>query len=685
MKRGVFVFFGTLSATTTLTRHDSNSLSKVTNNTMRNILSLTATLSILLFSPGLFADDETGKQGKPAPKAPDVSEKKSPEPKFRAKNPKRPDISEKVVPEKSKETAPTPPDISEKPNAEKAKSTKPKAKNAPKAKEESKAAPKDKSLEELRKDIERRKKALFEEEEALNKSVGAGPSDEEEFEDPYEPWDGLGLFREERERVKGDLLYWTKKRDKFIAANKGFLDEDKEEELKELEKTVEAHREALHLDKYWYSVEGYRGGSFLRYEYHRNRDFNKHVDDNDQRVPFRILPGLTLYAKDIGSITAVASLSRTWGANKARDRAQDHLDIYELYVSPFFLHTDHYEITPKIGRQALRFGSERVLGDNNFFVFNRSFDAISINYTGKKLDWSLFAGRPVQRRDLNDRRGNDPDQRESLFGTYFTYKSSKKLTVELYALRKQNTQRFAGASGLDPDATTVVTGGSRIIYKGSKSKSGRVIGINGEIIYQRGRVNGDPHESAAAAAEITYSFFYEPLTEEEKEALPPTVAYEADQVHYLQLAFGVDWAKGDDSPGNRRSKTFQPVYPSPHLFQGSADVLGFQNLYDFHASMTFQFRGDVKEDGFGVNSLSVKYHLFHRDKNESNAFGINGAPLVAAPNGRGSHDLGQELDISVRVFKFFSVGYSRFFPGRYLRRNGFKDPVDYFYIAVGGR
>ncbi|MDF1661633.1 MAG: alginate export family protein [Planctomycetota bacterium] len=677
MKRGVFVFLGTTKAQATLTPHDTNSPKKVTNNTMKNILSLTATLSLLVFSPALFAQDETAEKAKDSPKAPDISEKKDPQ-KFRVKTPKAPDISEKKVPEKPK--SPAPPDISEKPKAENPKTVKPKA-----AEPKGKAEPKDKSLEELKRDIERRKKALFEEKEALNKSVGVRPNKEFEFQDPYVPWDGQGLFREERQRLKGDLLYWTKKRDKYIAANKGFLDEEKEEALKDLEKTVEAHREALHLDKYWYSVEGYRGGSFLRYEYHRNRDFNKHVDDNDQRVPFRILPGLTLYAKDIGSITAIAAISRTWGANKARDRPQDHLDLYELYISPFFLHTDNYEITPKIGRQALRFGSERVLGDNNFFVFNRSFDALSINYTGKKLDWSLFAGRPVKRRDLNDRHGNDPDRRENLFGTYFTYKSSKKLTVELYALRKQNTRRFVGVSGFDPDTSTVFTGGGRVIYKGQRNESGRVVGINGELIYQRGRVNGDPHESAAAAWEITYSFLYDPLPEEMKEGLPPSVAYDADQVHYFQFALGVDWAKGDDSPGNRRSKTFQPVYPSPHLFQGSADVLGFQNLYDFHASMTFQFRGDVKEDGFGVNALSVKYHLFHRDSNESNVFGVNGAPIVAAPNGRGSHDVGQEVDVSIRVFKFFRVGYSRFFPGRYLRRNGLKDPVDYFYIAVGGR
>lgn len=650
---------------------------------MKSCLSLTILFSLILLGSPLFAQ-ESPKSPDKSPEPPDISEKA--ETKKEKSEPKPPDISGPIkaspeAPKKPKEAKP-----STKPEDKKGKASKGNdKKEAPSEGKKAAGDAGDKSIEELQRDIERRKKALFEEKEALNKSIGLSPEKEFEFQDPYDPWEGQGLFRAERERLREDLLYWTKKRDKFIAANKGFLNEEKEEELKDLEKTVEAHREALHLDKYWYSVEGYRGGSFIRYEYHRNRDFNKHVDDNDQRVPFRILPGLTLYAKDLGSITAVAGISRTWGANKSRDRPQDHLDLYELYISPFLFHTDRYEFTPKIGRQALRFGSERVLGDNNFFVFNRSFDAVSLNYIDRKLDWSLFAGRPVQRRDLNDRHGNDPDHRESLFGTYLTYKSSEKLTIELYALRKQNTQRFAGASGFDPDATTVVTGGGRFIYKSRPNKNRRVVGINGELIYQRGRVNGDPHESAAMAGEITLSLLYDPLPDEAREALPPSVAYEADQVHYFQLAFGVDWAKGDDSPGDRRSKTFQPVYPSPHLFQGSADVLGFQNIYDFHASMTFQVRSDVKEDGFQVESLSVAYHLFHRDANESNVFGINGAPLVAAPNGRGSRDVGQEIDISVRIFKFFRVGYSRFFPGRYLRRNGLKDPVDYFYIALGGR
>jgi hypothetical protein len=546
----------------------------------------------------------------------------------------------------------------------------------------------DPSIEALRKDIERKKRELFKEEEALKKKVGSGGKWGGKpfvYKDPYKSWSGIGLFRESRKRQFGDLQYWTEKRDRFVAKNQGFLDEDAEKELKGLESKVEKNSEDLGLEDFYWRLGGYQGGSFLRYEYHRNRDFNKHVDDNDQRVPFRTNLGVSLIFPKWGSLTAIGALSRTWGANKARDRPQDHLDLYEGYVDLNLSRTDSYEITGRLGRQALNFTNERVLGDNVFFSFHRSFDAARVNFKSKSLEWDFFLGRPVRRRDLNDRHGNDSDSRESLFGTYLTLLFGNS-SLDLYALRKQNTRRFVGEQGPnDPDTTTVLTLGTRLELISSRSDDDDVYGFHGEGIYQRGRVNGDSHESAAFAAYVSYSKLYTALGEEEASALPPSVVHGANQVPWLIVKYGVEWAKGDDNSGDGRSKTFQPVYPSSHLFQGAADVIGFQNVYDFNASISIQRRHSLDANGFSVENLTVGFHHFQRDSNNSNVFDINQNPLVAAPIGRGSHDVGQEIDVYVRLFKYFRVGYSRFYPGRYLRRNGLKDPVDYFYIALGGK
>jgi hypothetical protein len=541
------------------------------------------------------------------------------------------------------------------------------------------------SIEEIRRQIERRKKALFEEKQALQKNLAARRSRVGVDEDLFDPWHGIGLFRPERRRLFGDLRYWTRQRDDFVARNKGFLTEEKEKELKKLEDRGEHLREDLGLESYWWRLAGYRGASFVRHEYHRNRDFNRHVDDNDHRTPFRANLGASVHSRGLGGVTALGALSRSWGANKTRNRPQDHLDLYELFVDLTLLHNESFELTPRIGRQSMRLGSERVVGDNSFFVFNRSFDGVKLNYKDKSFDWDIFAVRPVRRRDLNDRHGNDADQRESLIGSYFRVSLSERNQVEFYAVRKQNTRRFVGESGLDPDTSTVLTSGVRWLSKLTGNASRTVISFEGEAIYQRGRVNGDSHESAALAGQITLSRLYQPLPKDFVDSLPASVSYEADRVSWLQLSFGVDWAKGDDQPSDRRSKGFQPVYPSPHLFLGSADVLGFQNIYDFQCSLTFNYRSEVEASGFSVESLSFTFHHFQRDTNNGAVFGVNGAPLIGSPIGRGSHDVGQEIDVYFQLFHYVRLGYSRFYPGRYLRRNGLRDPVNFFYLALGGK
>lgn len=473
------------------------------------------------------------------------------------------------------------------------------------------------------------------------------------------------LHPEDRLHLKA-LRYLVKKRAALREEAKGAPNESQKEAIEDLDDEIEKVYEAMGRDPFIRLRSS--GLGILRVDHRRNRDFNRRVDDNDTFVPLRIDLGFEIGLESLGRFVVMGTFSETFDADRRADDLSDEPDLFMAYYEPHFLRGDRLELTPRIGRQVLRYGNQRILGDDAFSVFHRSFDAARLDLKARGLELSAFAGQRVVRADLSDASLNESSDDEQLFGTYNALTFGKSLRVELYGLRKRIDRPGIEVSKID-------TFGSRVLMG-----NGEGIGLELEGIVQTGRLNGANHRAFAGAAAVTYTRLFDQLDEDLYEHIDPRVLAKANAAVRAQVRLGIDWAQGDDDPFDGKSGTFQPVYPSQHDFQGEADVLGFQNVIDLHAAIAYTWRGEVDEDGPSSFGVRAAYHYFLRDTNQDAAYDFNGV-VIAPGNGFGSREIGHELDVRMTFFDSVSIGWARFFPGEFLRGSGRDDPVDYFYLS----
>lgn len=547
----------------------------------------------------------------------------------------------------------------------------------PPGKEEAaKEAPEDEeeTLEDLRRRIREQRRLLRNEQQGLKRDL-------EEAVDPREAHDDEAPdFRPRLRRMRRSLAILKKRRRELVKRAVEKEDQASKDAVEANMRAIENLREDLGLDPSL-RLLGPFGTSFLRYELRKNRDLNRRLEDDDQRVLARLDLGAALAYPGIGRVAAVGTVSRTWFAERAQDRFQDKLDLYEAYAEGYFFHRQSFFLTPRVGRQAVRLGSGRVFGDNAFFQFHRSFDAARLSFRDARLDLDVILGRPVIRERISDSHRNHGDPRESVLGLYGAVLLGPKARLEFGFIRKHNTRRFLGEGGTfgSSRVQSLVLRGARQFENG--------LGLDAEMIYQFGRAQGDRLRSGAAAVELSYTRTYadfdsEPAAEDAEDgAVLPTIAAEARTVPWLRLAVGLDWAKGDNDPFDGRAETFEPIYPSQHEFQGMADIFGFQNIIDLHAGFALQWRSSFDDEGFRTIGFEFEYHYFRVNTNRDAAYDVQGLPFRRT-SGSGGSELGHELDFKLSILGHVSIGYARFFAGPFFSSSGGNAAADYFYISI---
>ncbi|MFO1023230.1 MAG: alginate export family protein, partial [Planctomycetales bacterium] len=144
-----------------------------------------------------------------------------------------------------------------------------------------------------------------------------------------------------------------------------------------------------------------------------------------------------------------------------------------------------------------------------------------------------------------------------------------------------------------------------------------------------------------------------------------------------QLWFTYDYASGDANPGQGNSfNTFQQMFPFGHYYFGYLDIVGRQNIHDFHT----QF---VMYPTPWITFLS-QFHHFQLDSARSPLFGAAGAPIRQDPTGAAGKDVGNEIDFLVNfhlgAHQDVLVGYSKLFAGGFIEKTGNPGSPELFYL-----
>ena len=288
------------------------------------------------------------------------------------------------------------------------------------------------------------------------------------------------------------------------------------------------------------------------------------------------------------------------------------------------------------GRQALRFGDERVIGPSNWLNVGRTFNIGRIDVHHDNYRVSLFAASvvPGDGAELHSvLPGNN------LYGIYASLQNIiPEATLEPYVL-----WRLAPANAALPE--TLGRGHLREVTTGLHWHGTLPAGFDydTEIDWQGGSLGSASIDARAAYAAVGRRFGSVTAT--------PRIFLEAN------------YASGTKDRTRDRWSTFDQLYPSNHDKFGFADQVGRRNLV--------QFRLGAEENPARTWKLKQAVEGYWLATASDNFYGSSGAVAVAAHPGA-SRRIGTELDL-VAEYQWvpglsFGFGYARLFTGSFLKR-----------------
>jgi len=287
------------------------------------------------------------------------------------------------------------------------------------------------------------------------------------------------------------------------------------------------------------------------------------------------------------------------------------------------------------GRQALRFGDERVIGPANWTNVGRTFNVARVDLHHPGYVVSVFASSvvPGDRTYLhNVFPGNN------LYGVYGSFQNIvPKATFEPYVLWRIAPSSSALPETLGRGHLNEVTIG--LHWKGALPAN---FDYNTEFDGQTGSLGERSIGAWAGYVSLGKTF--------PKIAAAPRVFVEGN------------YASGTKNPRGHDWNTFDQLYPSNHDKFGFTDVIGRRNVV--------QFRVGVEEEPTKKWKLKQAFEGFWLATSNDNFYASSGAISVPAHPGANRH-VGNELDLTAEYRLYsglnFGFGYARLFAGQFLK------------------
>ena len=261
---------------------------------------------------------------------------------------------------------------------------------------------------------------------------------------------------------------------------------------------------------------------------------------------------------------------REWGAetglNPTFDADADHLDFHQAYVELQEIYGK--QLTMRLGRQELAYGSRHLLGTAAWHNASRAFDGIVFRY-GESSFVDLFVAK-ISEQGVTD---------ENFYGLVIDARLNDDHRAGPFVLfehdKTPGVQRLLRA-----------TGGLRL-HGFATGETGHTFGYELEGIGQAGEVAED--DVLAYMGSATFSYRGSSWTQPE-------------------VRLGFDYLSGDDVAGDGDIEAFDTIYPSEHIFFGFMDL--FKSLPEDTGNgglLAFRMQGDMSAS----ETVRVGLHVHH--------------------------------------------------------------------------
>ena len=378
----------------------------------------------------------------------------------------------------------------------------------------------------------------------------------------------------------------------------------------------------------WFSV-----GAAYRFRFESRQADGFREGNDDSYGLHRVLVDIGVEPKPWLNFHFQGQDARAPGKANATPLFRDPFDVRQAWVEigdpeKGWLHA-------RVGRQELNYGAQRLIGPLDWTNTARQFDAAKVSVGKDDLGFDVFAASVVEIDDQDFNRHRDGHNLHGIYGRLNRLVPGSKL--EAFVLWKTTPLVISG-NGQAGDADTY-TAGVRFVRS-----LGAGFDTEMEAARQFGTFGVDDISAWGGYWILGYT--------------PPGVK--------LSPRFSAEYqcGSGDSDPEDGKYHTFDQLFPTGHLYQGTADRIGWRNISDVRAGVAIKPHPKV--------NLTFDHFSFWLANRNDNLYAVNGSVAVAVPEG-GAADtyVGQEIDaiLSWKPEEHVTVGAGAgyFIPGRFLK------------------
>jgi hypothetical protein len=378
-------------------------------------------------------------------------------------------------------------------------------------------------------------------------------------------------------------------------------------------------------------------GGEVRYQYFyfKNEDWGAAPYDKDGFVLTRYLGHVDFHAgKHFRTFVQLQSSLANGQLETPSPVDNNPLDLHQAFIDLSSSVGVKQNVTIRLGRQELSYGSQRLVAVREAPNNRQSFDGAKVMFAAPNLKTDIFYSHYVQAKSgIFDDGFNKNTQ---FWGAYNVINKVPVLhNVDLYYLGIwKRSSVFDDVKGSETRHSV----GSRTWMNSPTWQ------YDLEGVYQFGKLNSTDISAWTMSSNISYTFNHA--------ILKP------------QLGLKTEAISGDRNYNDGKLNTFNPLFPRGSYF-GLAALIGPANLFDVHPYVQIALTKKL--------TLAEDYDLFWRMSRNDGLYAVNGKLLYSGKNTdskKVGRQLGTALEYTPNKFLYFREELTWFSAGDYLKETG---------------
>jgi hypothetical protein len=373
-------------------------------------------------------------------------------------------------------------------------------------------------------------------------------------------------------------------------------------------------------------------GGEVRYQYFHftNQGWGSDPEDKDGFILTRYLGHVDFHAgKHFRTFVQLQSSLANGEAESPSPVDQNPLDLHQAFVD-----LTEKDLTLRLGRQELSYGSQRLVAVREAPNNRQSFDAAKLMYDSKNFKLDLFYSYYVPAKpNIFDDGFNKDTQFWGAYSAFTKIPVIKNFDLYYFGIHKK-TGVFDDGKGTETRHSV----GTRI-WDTTPSWQYDLEGV-----YQFGDFALGSISAWTMSANVSYTFH--------QARLKPQIGLKTEAI------------SGDKNRGDGRLNTFNPLFPKGAYF-GLAALIGPYNLVDTHPYFSISLTKKLV--------FTEDYDMFWRMDRNDGLYAVNGKIIYSSKAGNSrqiGQQLGSALEYSPNKYLYFRQELTWFSAGEFLKEAG---------------